>query len=500
MEKTVNNKKIIIVGAGPGGLTAGMLLAHRGFDVQIFEKENKVGGRNSAIELDGFSFDIGPTFLIFKSILDEVFAETGRKSSDYLEFTKLDPMYRLFFEDLSFDISDDQNKMQETIKKHFPGNEQGYERFRKKEKNRYEKMFPCLQKPYLNILSLANKDLLKAYPYLSLGRSMYDQLKDYYSEEKLRIAFTFQSKYIGMSPWNCPAAFMIMPYFEHAFGVYHVSGGLNKISAAMAKVVREEKGQIHLSSPVKRIILEKNKAVGVELDAGGKEYADEIIVNADFAYAMANLVEPGALKKWSKEKLMKKKFSCSTFMLYLGLDKTYDLPHHNIVFSTDYRTYISDIAEHKDPSEDISFYVRNASPVDKTVAPAGKSNLYVLVPVSNKKSCYDWPKNKKAFRDNVINKLRERLGMADIEEHIVAEKMITPDEWVSDYNVFLGATFNLGHNLFQMLYFRPHNRFEELKNCYLVGGGTHPGSGLPTIYESARITTNLISKKYAANL
>ena len=496
MANTDNKRKIIIIGAGPGGLTAGMLLAHQGFAVRIFEKADRVGGRNSAIEMDGFSFDVGPTFLMVKSILDEVFAETGRKSADYLDFVKLDPMYRLFFKDRAFDITNDQEKMKETIARNFPGNEKGYERFLKKEKVRYEKMYPCLQKPYLNVFSLVNKDLLKAYPYLSLGRSMYDQLADYYDQEKLRVAFTFQSKYIGMSPWNCPAAFMIMPYFEHAFGIYHVIGGLNRISAAMAKVFAEENGRLSLNSPVKKLIVENRKATGVELESGEKEFADEVIINADFAHAMTELVEPGILKKWSREKLMRKNFSCSTFMIYLGLDKLYPLPHHNIVFSNDYRAYISGIAKHKDPVEDISFYARNASPVDKTLAPEGKSNLYVLVPVSNKKSAYDWQKNRQAFRDNAIKKLKERLGLLDIERHIVTEKIITPDEWEMDYNVFLGATFNLGHNLFQMLYFRPHNRFEEIGNCYLVGGGTHPGSGLPTIYESARITSNLISKKY----
>jgi phytoene desaturase len=211
---------------------------------------------------------------------------------------------------------------------------------------------------------------------------------------------------------------------------------------------------------------------------------------------MTSLVPENVLKRWSKDKLLKKNFSCSTFMLYLGLDKLYDMPHHNIVFSEDYEKYINDVSSHRDPSSDISFYIRNASVTDGTIAPKGKSNIYILVPVTNKKSDYDWQKNKKGFRDIVIEAVKKRAGMKDIEKHIVFEKIITPDEWETDYNVFLGATFNLGHDLFQMLYFRPHNEFEELKNCYLVGGGTHPGSGLPTIYESGRITANMISKKY----
>ena len=487
-------KKIIIVGAGPGGLTAGMLLSHQGFDVEIFEKEDRVGGRNAAIELEGFTFDTGPTFLMMKFILDEVFDATGRNSSDYLDFKKLDPMYRLIFADKTLDLTDDHKKMEETIAKLFPGDEEGYLRLLKKEKRRYERMYPCLQKPYHKISSLWNKDLLKAYPSLSIGKSMHDVLSGYFDDERLRISFTFQSKYLGMSPWSCPAAFMIIPYIEHAFGIYHVKGGLSKISDAMAKVVVEEKGKIHLKSPVKDLMMEEKEVKGIRLEDGSRHVADAVILNPDFSYSVTELVDTGLLKRWSPGKLAKKNFSCSTFMLYLGLDKLYKMPHHNIIFSEDYESYIKDIENNKDPGDDISIYIRNASVTDPSLAPAGKSNIYVLVPVTNKRSGYGWKKNKKRFRDKVIERIKQRTAMKDIDKHIVAEKIITPDDWESDYNVFLGATFNLGHDISQMLYFRPHNKFEELGNCYLVGGGTHPGSGLPTIYESGRITAKMIEQ------
>jgi phytoene desaturase len=325
---------------------------------------------------------------------------------------------------------------------------------------------------------------------------MYDVLSGYFSSKSLKISFTFQSKYLGMSPWSCPAAFMIIPYIEHAFGIYHVTGGLSRISESMAKVVKEEKGKIHLNKTVKELILDGKRVKGIKLSDGQKIFADKVIINSDFAYSMTNIVGKRILKRWNKEKLMKKNFSCSTFMIYLGLDKVYDLPHHNIIFSENYEKYIKDISKHKDPSDDISLYIRNASINDKTIAPKGMSNIYVLVPVSNRKSRFDWTKNKIKFRDLVIKKIKEKTSIKDIEKHIVFEKIITPDDWEEEYNVFLGATFNLGHDLFQMLYFRPHNKFEELQDCYLVGGGTHPGSGLPTIYESGRITANMISSHY----
>jgi len=493
MEK--NKKKIIIVGAGPGGLVAGMILAHQGFEVTIFEKENKVGGRNAYIEKNGYRFDIGPTFLMMKFILDEIFAKTGRQSKDYLNFTKLDPMYDLYFADKKISISSDDKKMKDEIKKVFPGEEDGLDKFYPREKKKYDKTYPCLTIDYSSLSKMIGKNLRKAIPYLTLGKSVHQVIGKYFKSEDLKLCFNFQTKYLGMSPWECPGAFTIIPYVEHTFGIYHVEGGLSEISEAMAKVIEEDGGKIKLSNKVKNIITENKTAKGVELENGEKFYGDSVVINADFAYAMANLVDQNLLKKYKKEKLPKKKFSCSTFMLYLGIDKIYpELQHHSIFFSKDYKTYVNKIFNEKELVDDISFYIRNSSINDKKVAPEGHSNIYVLVPVPNNKSNTDWEKEKNNFRNKVIKAITEKTKMKDLENHIKEEIIITPKDWEKEYNVFLGATFNLAHNLMQMLYFRPRNRFEEIKNCYLVGGGTHPGSGLPTIYESGRISADLIVK------
>jgi len=276
-----------------------------------------------------------------------------------------------------------------------------------------------------------------------------------------------------------------------------VRGGLSRISEAMAAIATKYGTRIRTGAEVKQIIVVNGKAKGVRLANGEKVIVDEVILNADFAYAMNNLVPPGILRKYSPEKLEKKRYSCSTFMLYLGVDKIYrNLPHHTVVFADDYRSSIQSIFDSKELTDDISFYIRNSSVIDPDVAPKGHSGLYVLVPAPNQQSGIDWEKQKTEFRDRVIRKIVERTPLKDLESHIIAERMMTPLDWEAKSNVYLGATFNLAHTLTQMLYFRPHNRFEEIENMYLVGGGTHPGSGLPTIYESARISSNLISDKY----
>ena len=489
-----NRGKIGIIGAGPGGLTCAMLLAHKGFDVTVLEKANEVGGRNAPITLGDFTFDTGPTFLMMKHVLDEIFESCARNSSDYLKFTLLDPMYQLDFRDQTVQISSDKETMKAELRRAFPGTENSLDKFYSRERKRYEKIIPNLYKEYSSLLAFLSPKVLSAIPTFFSGGSIYDNLGKYFKEEKLRVCFTFQSKYLGMSPWECPSAFTIIPYVEHEFGIYHVEGGLNQISEAMAKVVEEENGVVITNQKVEKIITSENQVKGVQLEDGNKMNFDKVIVNADFGYAMSNLFETNKIKKYSPEKLKKKKFSCSTFMLYLGVDKKYPSPHHNIIFAKNYRQNLKDIKEGR-LSEDFSFYVQNPSATDDTLAPGGKSAVYILVPTPNNRSSIDWDLEKQQFREKILKNVERRTLMTDIKDHIEVEKVVTPKTWEQDYNVYVGATFNLAHNLSQMLYFRPHNRYEELKNLYLVGGGTHPGSGLPTIYISGIITAGLIAKE-----
>lgn len=493
----MERKKIAVIGAGPGGLTAAMILAHRGFDVTVYEREDRVGGRNASMELGPYKFDLGPTFLMMKFILDEVFALAGRRTEDCIDAYALDPMYVLNFPDRVLEMTTDHETLRRRLGETFPGQEAGLGRFMEQERDRFERMKPCLQKPYDSLKDMVTPPFLTALPHLDVGKSVFNNLSRYFTDETLRICFSFQSKYLGMAPWSCPAAFTIIPYIEHAMGVYHVRGGLSEISEAMARVVEEEGGQVRLEAPVERVLVENGRAAGLLLAGGERVATDDVVINADFGHAMETLFEPGQLRRWRPEKLKQKRFSCSTFMLYLGLDTLYQEPHHAILFAGDYRRNIEAIEALKPLPDDFSIYVRNASITDPTLAPEGHSAVYVLVPASNNRADIDWEREKAAMRQKTLDHIKARTSMTDIEDHIREEYVITPQDW-DDRGVYAGATFNLAHTLGQMLYFRPHNRFEDVRNCYLVGGGTHPGSGLPTIYESGRIAANLLSETYGA--
>ncbi len=492
----MSKKHIIIIGAGPGGLTSAMILAHRGFEVTVFEAKDVVGGRNAPLKAGAYTFDTGPTFLMMRFILEEMFKEAGRDATKYLTFKKLDPLYSLRFDDREMIMSSDHTRMRNEIKRLFPGNEPGFDAFLSQEGDRYEKLYPCIQRDYSKLQSLFSLDLMKAFPSLSFGRSLFQNLGRYFTEDKLKLAFTFQAKYLGMSPWDCPAFFTMLPFIEHEYGIEHIVGGLNQISQAMARVVEEAGGKIRLSTPVASLLLEGRRVKGVKLESGETVEADEVILNADFAHAMSKLVPAGRLKKYSEKKLKKKKYSCSTFMLYLGVNKKIPLNHHTIFFAKDYRTNVRRIFSEKILSDDMSFYIQNASVTDPSLAPEGKSTLYVLVPVTNRMGEVYWTKEKEHFKNRVLDLMAARAGLKDLRSHIEVERIITPLDWEEKQRIYAGATFNLAHTFSQLLYLRPRNKFEELDHCYLVGGGTHPGSGLPTIYESARISSNLICKKY----
>jgi len=477
-----------------------MLLAKNGYQVEIFEQQDKVGGRNGHIQLGDYKFDIGPTFLMMKDVLEHIFEQCELNLHDFCNISKLDPMYRLVFGDgRELFPSPDKQKMREQLEKFSPGSFAGYLKYLEKEKIKYSKLIPCLQVPYKGLKDFLNKRFFTSLPWLDAHVSLYDVLSRYFDDPDVRIAFTFQAKYIGMSPWSAPGTFSIISYIEHGGGIYHVEGGLNELSKAMAKATVNMGGNIRLGSRVKNIIIENNTAKGVELSDGSKHYADYCVINADFADAMTKLVAPQHRRKYSDEKLAAKGYSCSTYMLYLGVKKRYDLAHHSIIFAHDYKQNIREITEQKTLSEDFSFYVQNACVSDDKLAPQGKSALYVLVPVPNNFGKVDWQQHKQKLRDAVIAAMQQRGGYEDLEANIEEELIITPQDWENKYSVYKGATFNLAHNIGQMLLFRPHNEFECFKNTYLVGGGTHPGSGLPTIYESGRISAELIMRRDGIN-
>ncbi len=481
----------IIVGSGPGGLASALLLAHSGVDVTVLEKAEAVGGRTRLFKKDGFTFDRGPTFFHYPEVIEEIFQAIGLDAHKELGLMPLDPMYRLVFgAGGHIDATSNLEEMTERIRE-LAGdkNATGFKNYVQQNRKKLDFSKQCLQTPWSSPLNVFSKRAIRVATILKPWSSVASDLSRHFDDERVRLAMSFQTKYLGMSPFHAPSLFTILAFLEYEHGIFHAKGGLGSITARMGKIAEGLGVKIHLNTPVKSLIYEGKTVTGVRIE--GKEImADKVVINADFAHAMTTLVPDEKRKKWSNKKLEKKGYSCSTFMLYLGVDKEYTHPHHQIYASSAYEDNLEDITNHRLTWDDPSVYVQNASITDNTLAPKGQSTIYVLVPVPNQHESIVWDDIKDDFRDTIIKQLG-KLGYEDIADHIVSETVITPDDWGAS-DIYRGAVFNLTHDLKQMLWRRPHNRFEEANNLYIVGGGTHPGSGLPTIFESARISSKLV--------
>lgn len=477
-------KKVAIIGAGPGGLAAGMVLSKKGYDLHIFEKDDQVGGRSKRLTLGDYHFDVGPTFLMYIEILEDVFQSAGYNLFEELNLIRLEELYTLMFNDVTFNMNKDPMENAKMYDKYLQGMGNSYLKWLKAQEKKLNAISPILKKPFPNILHFLRPDVLKAAPYAHVFQSVYSHLSTFNKNENFIHSLSFQAKYLGMASYQAPSVFTILPYLEHAMGLYHVKGGLNQINHKMADLIEKNGGKIHLNSPVEEIIVDRGVAKGLRVN-GEAILFDEVIVNADFSYAMHKLIKPEHLKKYTPHKLDKMKYSVSTFMLYIGLDKEYDFNHHEILFSKDYENYLKGLTQDQF-TDDFSIYLHNPGRTDDSYAPKGHTSLFVLVPVPNLRANQNWETYKHHLKEKALD-LIESKHHVDLRSHIQVMKMLDPTDWEKEYNVHLGAVFNLAHNLPQMLHRRPQNQFNDIKHLYLVGGGTHPGSGLPTIYQSAII-------------
>ena len=490
--------QVTIIGAGPGGLASALLLQHAGFDVTVIERMDKLGGRTSSLEEEGFRFDRGPTFFLYPRILEEIFRSIGRDLYEDIPMTRLDPQYRLIFGNSGqIDATHDVAKMQEQIAQFSPEDAAKLPAFLEENRLKLDSFAPILENEFPSWTKLFSKEILKLLPLVRPWKSLDQDLQTFFQDQRIRLAFSFQSKYLGMSPFRCPSLFTILSFLEYDQGVFHPVGGCSAVSEKMGEIAREMGVKFQLEEEVQEILFSGRRAVGLVTDKDRYSF-DALVINADFARAMTRLVPEDVRPKWNDHKIATRKYSCSTFMLYLGVKGPVDAAHHSIYFSNDYVKNIEDISINYSLPADPSFYLENPSITDPTMAPDGMSSLYLLVPVSHMHERINWTQETMTFRELAYQQL-DKIGLGDIRERVVYEKIFTPLDWQDQMEIYKGATFSLAHNLLQMLHFRPNNRFKDLEGVYLVGGGTHPGSGLPVIYSSARISSALLCDDFGVD-
>ena len=483
----------IVIGAGIGGIATAARLAKNGYQVTVLEKNETPGGRCNQIVQDGHRFDIGPTLFLMPEVWEETFASLGENMSDYLDLRRIDPTYKVHFDDglqlqLTSNIGEMQTQLEAVEKTAFTGFLNYIAEGAKHYKISLEKFVGR------NFFSIFDYFSLKNLPLIFRLKALdkhYRNTGRFFKDERLKAAFTFQNMYLGLSPYDAPATYSLLQYTELAEGVWYPMGGMYAGIQALVKVAEKLGVKFLYNTSVKEILTKTDHVTGVSTADGRVFDADIVVGNADLPYIYKELLPDPAPAKKLDEKL----YTCSTIMFYWGVDKQYpQIAHHNVFLAGDYKASFDQIFKDHNLPDQPSFYIHAPARTDSAAAPEGQDTLYVLVPVGHLDAAseQDWEARIARARQTVFERLSKEMGITDLEDHIKFEIVYQPKVWKERFNLEKGAAFGLSHNFWQVGYLRPQNRHKKYKNLYFAGASTHPGTGLPIVLLSARLTTERI--------
>jgi phytoene desaturase len=490
--KSLKAQTVLVIGAGIGGITAATHLAKAGMHVTVLEKNARPGGRCDRFSRDGHHFDTGPTLFLLPLLYEAEFRALGTSLREQLDLQRVDPTYHLVFDDGNqLALTSDVKSLQEQLESFQPGSFQGLLRYLQEGDRHYQ----------LALDKLVNRDFRKASDFFSIQNlpllfrlkpliHHYGNMSAYFDDPRLKAAFTFQDVYMGMSPFEAPATFSLMPFTELAHGVWYPKGGMYSVLESLMDLARQAGVEFIFNSAVERIETNATRARGVLLTDGPLLDADVVLANADLPYVYQNLLpQDGKIKA-----LLRKQFSCSVISFFWGMDKPYEaLGPHTLFLADDYRENFESIDRDLSLPANPSLYIHAPARLDPSMAPRGQDTLIAIVPVGHmsENGEQNWGELRDEARKHVFRRL-QTLGITDIESHIKFEETYTPLSWRKRYNLVKGSTHGLSHTLTQMAYFRPSNRHPRYQNLYFVGASTHPGTGVPTTVVSGRLVADRI--------
>jgi phytoene desaturase len=491
-------KTVIVIGAGIGGITAAIHLAKRGLHVTVIEKNARPGGRCDRICRQGHHFDTGPTLLVMPQLYESEFTALGTSLHEMLDLQRVDPTYQLVFDDGSqLGLTSNMESLQEQLEAFEQGSFRGFLRYMDEGFRHYhlgiEKLvYPDFRKAS-DFFKLSNlpllyqvKPLVKHYPHMS----------KYFADPRLKAAFTFQDVYMGLSPFDAPATFSMMPYTELAHGVWYPKGGMYQVVEALMILAQQAGVQFVFNTTVERIEVNGKSTCGVVNEDGQRLDADAILANADLPYVYQNLIPPDR----QSTQLGRKRYSCSVISFFWGVDKVYEtLGPHTLFLASDYRENFESIIRDLSLPANPSLYIHAPARLDPSMAPNGQDTLIAIVPVGHlsENGDQDWAQLRDDARQHIYRRLSS-LGINDLESHIKLETTFTPLSWRKRYNLMKGSTHGLCHSLTQLGYFRPDSRHPTYHNLYFVGASTRPGTGMPTAMISGRQSAQRIIDDFKA--
>jgi phytoene desaturase len=499
-------KKVIVIGAGFSGLSAACCLAQKGFDVTVLEKKNETGGRGRKADVEGFMFDMGPSWYWMPEVFEKFFNRFGKSAADYYSLKRLSPSYRVFFKEASpltplrgkgeqsaiMDVPAEKEKLFALFESLENGSSKKLEQFLDEAAYKYDKgVNEFVYKPSLSLLEFADVSLLVSLFRLNMFSSFSKYIRKYFSHPKLLQLLEFPVLFLGAKPENTPALYSMMNYADMVLGTWYPDGGMYKIAEAMTKLAEELGVKVLTGENVEKINVENGKIKSV-ISNGKELFANIIISGADYNFTEQKLLEE-QYRTYSADYWENRTMSPSALVFYLGVNNKADnLLHHNLFFDADFSVHASEIYDKKEWPSHPLFYLCCPSKTDAAVAPEGMENLFILIPVAV--GLDDNEATREKYFEMVINRIEKRTGQ-NIREHIVYKKTYAHRDFISDYNSYKGNAYGLANTLMQTAVLKPRIKSRKVKNLYFTGQLTVPGPGVPPSIISGQVVAALVEKE-----
>ncbi|MBK3777494.1 phytoene desaturase [Azospirillum sp. YIM DDC1] len=495
--------RIAVIGGGLGGLASAVVLAARGHKVVLLEKNGWVGGKAAVLEEGGFRFDMGPTILTVPRVLRRILAEAGCDLDRELELVRLEPQWRCFFDDGTvLDLSENIGAMAADLDRLTPGRGagEGYRRFQALSERLHgisERFFFWKSVEdlgdTLKVRDSLNTSTLSDVLALRMGSTVAGTIRSHVPDARAAQMLDHFTQYVGSSPYGSPAVLCAIAHMQTNDGVWYPMGGTRAVPLALERVARRLGVEIRTGTGVRRLEVTDRRVTAVETEGGERIPVSAVVSNMDSIRTYEELVGGAPAKRFRKRRRYEP--ACSGVVFYLGLDRGYDhLLHHDFVFSRDPAEEFDWIYRRGEPAPDPTCYIAAPARTEPGVAPPGGEALYVLVHTPYLRPHHDWSRMLPDYRRTVFDKLKRTAGMADLEERIRVERVLTPQDIHDRYRVLNGAIYGLASHGRFMGAFKPGNRSRDVEGLYLAGGAAHPGPGMPMVLMSGWIAADSLDQ------
>ncbi|TXD84229.1 phytoene desaturase [Subsaximicrobium wynnwilliamsii] len=479
-----------IIGSGFSALSAACYLAKAGNHVSMYEKNDTLGGRCRQFKKEGFTFDIGPSWYWMPDIFEKFFNDFGKKVSDYYELDKLDPAYKIFFDDDTITIGDTLEKISAEFERIESGSSVALNKFIAKAASNYDiAINKVVLKPGISPFELVTKDTITRVD--QFFKTISSEVRKNFKNPKLISTLEFPVLFLGAKPGNTPAFYSFMNYADFGLGTWHPKGGMYEIVKAMTALAKSLGVEIHTESPVSQINVSDKKATSVVVNGKTLQF-DVVLSGADYHHSETLLEEQH--RQYSEAYWSKKTFAPSSLLFYVGYDKKLkNIEHHNLFFDTSFETHAEAIYDDPKWPEAPLFYANFPSKTDASMAPEGCETGFFLIPIAP--DLEDTPELRETYFKKIMERF-ERLTGQSIEKNIIFKESFCVKDFISEYNSYKGNAYGMANTLSQTAFLRPKLKSKKIKNLYFTGQLTVPGPGVPPALISGKLVSELIKKHH----